>query len=185
MGFSGFGEVDWQHSQPWDSAAIANWLCPFKCNGKAINPFKECCCKGKIYNKEKVKSGVRICDAWIPGWAPFRHQWVEVDGMGLDSACGSISPWGNALISDAQEFVSLPESSKSCSEITLSECEYDVASYRQGVKDLIKTILAGVKEDGRHPDYSYFPGINQCHQFVDAMALAPLSAWKRDCKSFS
>jgi hypothetical protein len=30
MGFSGFGEIDWRHSQPWDLAAIANSLCPFK-----------------------------------------------------------------------------------------------------------------------------------------------------------
>jgi hypothetical protein len=98
---------------------------------------------------------------------------------------GSYNPFKNAQITDASEYVAYPESSKSCSEITISECDYNVAGYRQGVKDLIKSILGGVGEDYRHPDYGYCIGVNQCHQFADSVAIAPLSAWKRDCKSFT
>jgi RHS repeat-associated protein len=149
LGFSGFGEIDWRHSQPWDSATIANSLCPFKCNGKAYNPITECCCKGKIVKRKRQGTGVYLCSI------PFTHSWVFIadqpggttgtgygwwskeydDGTNMGKSCGSAS--------DAVSVGKIKDDSYNpdhCKEIKLRPCSSDINKFRDEVVKYWKSL---------------------------------------------
>jgi len=67
---------------------IVGGLCPFKCGGKAFNPFTQCCCHGKTVDKKEVETGVTIY-TWkgttpVPGRGTPYHVWLTWPGGSVD-----------------------------------------------------------------------------------------------------
>ena len=118
--------------------ASMEWGC---CNGEIYMPSTHCCIDGKIYSKEKKKTGIKHCcgyDAVVnrhgaPKDYPY-HCWVEyVDSAGNPRARGS---YPHGLQDDAGN-MAMPEippvpgvtdgpyTWKECIELETSECDYD------------------------------------------------------------
>jgi len=136
---AGFGEVDWCHSQPWDPMAIANSLCPFKCNGNAYNPFTHCCCKKdgseQLLARKKVPTGVKICKAKSLQYGGIEHQWIEIGdwSAGFTSnnenggSAGDVAGQGKVEINDPYS----TRDDKECTDILASPCSVDFSKLRE------------------------------------------------------
>jgi len=123
--FPGFGEPDMQHSQPWDWGAVGNAMCPIRCSGVAYNPFTSCCRDGQILSRAKQVTGVKWCSGGI-------HRWIEYPGGSAgyypagtttgDVVCGS------GQVVNPEPHIS--DEDKTCSEIKLSPCQYDLDKFK-------------------------------------------------------
>jgi RHS repeat-associated protein len=142
IGFSGFAEVDWQHSQPWDPWAIVNALCPFKCNGKAYNPITHCCCKKngteQTLPRKEIPTGIKLCAAPSFMQILIDHQWIEIDddwSAGFYPVDDVIGP--GQVNSPEKDYVA--DSRKQCAELLLSPCAVDISAVKTRIKAAVQS----------------------------------------------
>jgi RHS repeat-associated protein len=180
----GLPEIDYCHSQPWDWGAVANALCPFKCNGKAYNLITECCRCAKIYRRSsKVGTGVYTC--YRPSGQlghSYPHAWIEVpsNSFSLGFYPGSADPFGGSGQLESPDGAAAEArdsgmSSKWCEEIKISPCGFDPDKFKASVLAWKSKIPTGTTSLNPYSFYIY--GAHDCRHFASTVeALAHLES---------
>jgi RHS repeat-associated protein len=108
-------------------------FCP-SCNGKPYNPFKRCCCDGKILSRNEIPTGIKICKATSPNYG-VEHEWIEIDGW---SAGFTGTADGNPIAKPGEVNIPDPYAStrpdKVCTEIEASPCNVNITALKDAIK---------------------------------------------------